>query len=853
MLMKPIHQFIVSALLPDKIAKLKELAYNYWWCWNSDAKELFLRINRKLWNEVNHNPVLLLNRLSQEQLKELANQSNFTNFLDYIHTKFMRYMENAGWFDKIENKPSGSIAYFSTEYGINESFPNYSGGLGVLSGDHLKSSSDLGLPLLGVGLLYQQGYFRQHLTQHGWQTEQYIYNDFFSMPLILMRDANNKPIILDVDLPKGKAYFQIWKLQIGKVPLYLLDTNIEKNTLPEYRDITDQLYGGDRETRIQQEIVLGIGGMRALKALGLMPEVCHINEGHAAFALLERTRFYMERFNIDFRSAKQITRATSIFTTHTPVPAGNEVFRTELIDAYFGNYFQLLGLSREQFFELGQVNGFNQDEGFSMTVLGLRLSSYHNAVSKLHGHVARKMWKDIWKCFPVDEIPIKSITNGIHTMTWVAREFAELYDRYLTPRWKTDTHNPEAWEKVDIIPSEELWREKQRRRTRLVLFARDYLQTKQKAFVQPDQIGKINEYLDPDALTIGFARRFATYKRATLLFRDMDRLAKLLTNKQKPVQIIIAGKAHPHDVQGKEVIQSIIQKVRAYQLERYVVFLEDYDMVIARFMVKGCDVWLNTPIRPLEASGTSGMKAGLNGTLNLSILDGWWDEGFDGTNGFAIGQGEEYSNPEEQDIVESGLLYDLLEQVVVPMFYERSSSGRIPEKWVQLMKNSIKTIAWNFSTARMLKDYTNEFYLPALNNYNLFTENNAEKAWRFKEWKDFVRSEWNNVQILEVHIKDNGKPYVGAPIKVGATVTLGKLSPSDVVVQVYYGSVSHTDELENTRFEPLKLINSEGFSHYYEGSYICPDNGRQGFTVRILPTHELLVDPAELYICSWAK
>lgn len=850
--MKPVQSFVVSANLPERISKLKELAYNYWWCWNSDAKELFLRIDRDLWEEVNHNPVLLINKLSSDKLKELEAQSDFTSFLDYIHKKFIKYMESTTWYDNLENKEKGIIAYFSTEYGINESFPNYSGGLGVLSGDHLKSSSDLGIPLIGVGLLYQQGYFRQRLTQHGWQTEQYNFNDFYSMPLVLVRDSSGDPLEVSVDMPNMRVYAQIWKLQIGRIPLFLLDTNYSKNKIDEFRDITDQLYGGTRETRIQQEIVLGIGGMRALKAMGINPDAIHINEGHAAFALLERTRHYMEKYDLDFHAVKQITRASSLFTTHTPVPAGNEAFKLDIMDKYFPAYIASLGLSKEEFIQLGQQGNNPNEEDFSMTVLGLKMTSYHNGVSKLHGLVAQSMWQNIWKQFPVNEVPIRSVTNGIHTMTWISRELSELFDRYLSPRWRTETDDDEIWEKIDIIPPEEIWREKQRRRVRLVLFARQYLLKRQKAFLAPEQVSKINSYLDPDALTIGFARRFATYKRATLIFRDMDRLSAILKSPDQPVQMIIAGKAHPHDTQGKEVIQSIIQKVRAYGLERHVVFLEDYDMVIARFMVKGCDVWLNTPVRPMEASGTSGMKAAINGTLNLSILDGWWDEAFNGKNGFAIGHGEEYASAEEQEIIEAGTLYDILEQELVPMFYNRKSN-RIPEKWIAYMKNCISSITGMFSTTRMLKEYTQKYYLNAIKNSHSLSADNGAKAVKLQDWKNTIRREWKAVEVVSYSMKEESEFFVGATINVQASVSLGALSPKDVDVQVYYGSVNPHDELDHTAAQPLRLVSSTGVIHNYEGTYICPDTGMQGFTIRVLPTHPQLVDSAELYFCTWAK
>jgi starch phosphorylase len=850
--MKPVHSFVVTSHLPENISKLKELAYNYWWCWNSDAREIFIRLDRKLWEEVNHNPVLLINKLSQERLIELSENNEFIGYLNYTYNKFTRYMESQGWNDKLEDKAEGIIAYFSPEFGINESFPNYSGGLGVLSGDHLKSASDLGLKMVGVGLLYQMGYFRQHLTQNGWQNETYNYNDFFSLPINLVRDDSGEPLFISVDLPMGKAWFQVWKLMLGKIRLFLLDTNIPQNPNETYRDITDQLYGGTRDTRIQQEIVLGIGGMKTLDAMGIVPECIHINEGHAAFALIERTRQYMEKYKLSFFDAKQITRSSSVFTTHTPVPAGNEVFKIERMDNYFTEYITTLGINRETFLELGQEGSkFDPSEDFSMTVVGLRMTAFHNAVSKLHAKVSGNMWHRIWKCFPPEEVPIRAITNGIHTSTWIAREFAELFDRYLSPIWRIDTDNPKIWENMDIIPLEEIYREKQRRRVRLVLFAREYLQKRQKDFLPPDQIGKINEYLDTDALTIGFARRFATYKRALLLFKDMDRLAAILKNPENPVQIIIAGKAHPHDTAGKEVIQRIIQNVRAYGLERHVVFLEDYDMVIARLMVKGCDIWLNTPIRPMEASGTSGMKAAINGTINLSILDGWWDEGFNSKNGFSIGEGKEYSNHDEQEIIESQILYDLLEQTIVPMFYDRGKS-RVPQKWITIMKESIKTIAPEFSTSRMVKDYTSQFYIPAMKNYNILSSNNGVQAIELRKWKEKVRNEWASVEVLHVGTKQNGEAFLGKAIHVNAKVKLGKLTPDDVVVQVYYGSVDSHGELKDTEHRNLDLSGSEGNIYNFEGSYLCPDTGMQGFTVRVLPIHPLLVEQSELYICKWA-
>ncbi len=850
--MKPVHSFVVTAKLPEKISKLRELAYNYWWCWNSDARELFQRMDRQIWKDVHHNPVMLINRLSQEKLKTLSEQDDFVRFLDSVYVEFQNYISGKKWFHKNENYRKGKIAYFSPEYGINESFPNYSGGLGVLAGDHLKSASDLGLPLVGVGLLYQQGYFRQHLTQNGWQNELYNYNDFYSLPLVLMKHDNGEPIIIDVNMPYGKAFAQIWCLDAGNVTLFMLDTNIELNGIEEYREITNQLYGGTRDTRIQQEILLGVGGMRALAAIGINPDVIHINEGHAAFALLERTYMFMKKYNVDFQTAKQITKGSSVFTTHTPVPAGNEAFHLDRMGNYLKHYAETIGLTWEEFIGLGQMQGYNPNESFSMTVLGLKMTSYHNGVSELHGRVSREMWHKIWKCFPVDEVPIRGITNGIHTLTWIAREFEELYDRYLPFSWRSDTDNQAIWDQVDNIPGEEIWREKQRRRVRLVLFTREYLKTKQRAFLLPNQINKINEFLNPDALTIGFARRFATYKRAALLFRDMKRLSAILKDPERPVQIILAGKAHPHDTAGKEVIQSIIQKIRDYKLEKHVVFLEDYDMVIARLLVKGADVWLNNPIRPMEASGTSGMKAALNGTLNLSILDGWWDEAYNSKNGFAIGDREERENNEETALIESDIIYNLLENTIKPLFYDRSLS-RVPDKWAELMKNAIKTIAGRFSTHRMVKDYATHFYIPALDRYQQLTENDAVNAKQLKVWKEKVRASWKDVEVIDTAMKDQTmQANVGKEIGVTATVSLGNLEPKDVVVQIYHGGVNHHGDLVETKVSHLSLVRSENNYHLYEGAYVCSETGMQGYTIRILPAHGLMEDPAELYLCHWA-
>ncbi len=849
--MRPVVKFSVAPVLPKNIERIKELAYNYWWSWNQECEELFARIDKEIWEEVNHNPVMLLSRLPQEHLNSIAVRSEFTSYLDYVYERYSNYMNAKTWHSSISEEP-GTIAYFCAEFGLNESFMNYSGGLGVLAGDHLKSASDLGLPLVAVGLLYQQGYFHQYLTQNGWQSERYTEADFSLMPLTLMKDESGLPLLVDVDLPLGKTYAQIWKVQVGRVPLYLLDTNIQQNAeILEYRDITDQLYGGNTDTRIMQEIILGIGGMRALKLLGIEPSVIHINEGHAAFCTLERTRMYMEKYSMDFATAKEMTTIGSCFTTHTPVPAGNEIFTLTLIDKYFGSYAKLLGLTMAEFLDLARHPDDTIGEGFSMTILGLRMCAFRNGVSLLHSKVSQKMWQHVWDKAPLDEVPIRGITNGVHSLTWVAKEMAEMYDRYLGPQWRTETDDAAIWQKVETIPNEELWRIHQRRRERLVLYTRNHLRRKQNSHITQETLSRINDCLDPDALTIGLARRFATYKRTSLLFSDMERLSTILNNPTKPVQIIVAGKAHPRDTAGKEMMQYIIEKIKTYNLERKIVFLEDYDMGVARFLVKGADIWLNTPRRPYEASGTSGMKAALNGCLHFSILDGWWAEAYNGENGFAIGRGEDYEDNVEQDMIERETLYSVLENVVVPMFYERGTN-KTPDKWVQKMKNSIITNAGEYSTTRMVRDYYKLFYSKALAQFNGMKQSKGEDARDLLFWKRNVTAQWDDISVGSVSVDGASEAYVGKRIHASASVKLGNISPDSITVELYYGTVDSHDNITHPRKTVLDKIQSEGDTHYYEGEYICEESGMQGATVRVLPKHKHIVNPIDMNLCVWA-
>ncbi|MBY0228163.1 MAG: alpha-glucan family phosphorylase, partial [Gemmataceae bacterium] len=672
--------------------------------------------------------------------------------------------------------PGLVVAYFSAEFGIHESVPVYSGGLGVLSGDHLKSASDLGLPLVGVGLMYREGYFRQYLTADGWQQERYPENDFFNLPLLEEKDRQGRPLAVSVPMAGREVAVRVWRLQVGRVPLYLLDANIPQNA-PDDRAITARLYGGDHDTRIRQEIVLGIGGVRALRALGKEPTVCHMNEGHSAFCGLERIREMMERTGCDFATAREAVSAGTVFTTHTPVPAGNDVFVPQLVEHYFADYWPQLKLTRDEFLGLGRQNPASHDEGFGMTVLALRLANIANGVSRLHGTVSRKMWQGIWPELPDAEVPITSITNGVHTRSWVSPDLAQLFDRYLGAGWHGSPDEAAAWGRVERIPDAELWRTHERRRERLVSFARGRMKKQLIARgAVPGEVARADEALDPETLTIGFARRFATYKRGALLFANYERLLSIITSKDRPVQLIYAGKAHPRDNGGKELIKEINHFARRPELRRRVVFLEDYDMNVARYLVQGVDVWLNNPRRPLEASGTSGMKAACNGGLNFSILDGWWCEGYAQDNGFAIGAGEEYADTVYQDEVESRAILDALEQEIVPLFYARGADG-VPRGWLRMMKRSIASLSPVYSTGRMVAEYATTAYLPSAERWARLSGDGLAPAKRLAAWRQAVRQGWAMVKVLGTEALGTDGLAVGGDLRVKAKVALGSLNP----------------------------------------------------------------------------
>jgi len=853
---KPIVAYTVAPTLPEELQFLETLAYNLMWVWDHDLTELFMRIDLDLWEQSNHNPVQMLGIIKQERLNALIKDDAFLAHLERARKKFQEYLDKSkSWFLKTyPGAKDACFAYFAAEFGITECLQNYSGGLGILSGDYLKAASDLGLPIFGVGLLYQQGYFRQYLNPDGWQQERYPENDFYTLPLRPLLDDSGKQKVISIDLPGRKVYAQIWSVQLGRVSLILLDTNIPQNS-QEDQDITDQLYGGDREMRLKQEILLGIGGYRALKALGLRPSVYHLNEGHSAFSTLEHCRDLMEEFKISFHEAREKVIASTVFTTHTPVPAGNDYFEPGLMEKYFKQYYQELGLTASEFMGLGRENSNNPAESFCMTILALKMSGRSNGVSKLHGKVSRELWKNVWPGVPSNEIPIVSITNGVHAPSWISRDMAGLFDRYLGPGWREDAGQQQnLWARIQNIPDEELWNTHERRRERLVAFARNRLRSQLIARgATPSEIAQADEVLNPNALTIAFARRFATYKRATLLLRNPERLIKILTDKDRPVQLIFSGKAHPHDNPGKELIRQIIHFERRPEVRRRIVFIEDYDIVVARYLVQGADIWLNTPLRPKEASGTSGMKATLNGAINVSTLDGWWDEAYNPSIGWAIGRGEEYSDEEYQNEVESNALFDLLEKEIIPLFYTRGADD-LPRGWISKMKSAMKAIGPEFNTNRMVCQYTEEMYLPAFQRTRSLMENNLERAKKLAAWKQNIRAHWNELKIIDVKLDHTGKLSVGASCKISAILDLGKLSPNDITVEIYYGNVDAKGEIFSPKTSIMEYSrkNEKGLDEFV-GTIKFETSGRIGHTVRVLPKHPDMDNPFREGLILWAQ
>ena len=850
--MKNVHTYHVVPSIPERLMNLKDLAFNLRWAWDHETIALFRRLDRDLWEATGHNPVLMLGTIEQSRLREAEGDESFLAHLERVHKDYERYMTEPAWFQKAYPEFKDlRIAYFSAEFGLTECLPIYSGGLGILAGDHLKSASELGLPLVGVGLLYQKGYFRQYLNVDGWQQERYPTNDFYNMPLQPVRKEDGRPVFVELQLLGRKVRAQVWRVHVGRVPLYLLDTNLPANRL-EDQDITDELYGGDRETRIRQEIVLGIGGMKALAAMGIHPEVCHMNEGHAAFLGLERVHMLVEAHGLTCREARQASSAGNVFTTHTPVPAGFDLFEPDLVKRYFGDYAASLNIPFDVFLGLGRSDPSDTGELFNMANLAMKHASACNGVSRLHGSVTRRMLHATWADFPEHEVPVASITNGIHIRSWISWDMAQLLDRYLGPKWMEGPTDLSAWERVSQIPDEELWRTHERRRERMVAFARRHLLEQLERRGASEHERNVSQgVLDPEAITIGFARRFATYKRATLMLREPERLRRILCDRERPAQIVMAGKAHPMDHDGKELIKQIVHFARDEQIRRHVVFLEDYDISVARYLVQGVDVWLNTPRRPMEASGTSGMKVLANGGLNLSIKDGWWDEGYDPSVGWSIGNGEEYEDHDYQDRVETDALYDLLEREVVPLFYDRGTDG-LPRGWIAKMKASMSKLCPVFNTNRMVHDYVEQCYLPAARRYRSLTQKGMERVKELIAWKTRLRQQWGEVRIEGVEGEPRENAKVGMPFAVRAHVRLGSIEPQEVSVQIYNGLLDTNRDLPEGSVIPMSWEGTiKDGAHLYQGNIPCNSTGLHGFSIRVIPCHEDAVIPLELPLVVW--
>ena len=820
------------------------MSFNLWWTWEPAARRLFRHLDIELWNRTNHNPVRMLQLSRQSRLEELSQDKTFLRELKQVFEEFEKYL---GRHDTYGKTGPGSaiknpVAYFSAEFGFHESIPNYSGGLGILASDHCKSASDLDLNFVGVGLLYRHGYFRQQIDKEGVQEAINLNQNFYHLPIREVPRGDAK-LLVSVPILDREVFAKVWELRVGRVNIYLLDTEVAQNSA-EDRLITAELYGGDLEMRMRQEIVLGIGGVKALSALGISPDVFHMNEGHSAFLALERIRLNVTDKELDFYSALQVVAAANVFTTHTPVPAGNDSFPRDMMRKYFGGFAKEIGIPFDELFSFGQTR-VDPNDPFSMTILALRLSRHANGVSKLHGDVTRSLWKNVWAGVPVHEVPITSITNGIHTKTWMAPEFSALYRKHLGT-WEEHLTEPEFWRGVIDIPDTQLWETHQKLKLRLIEFVRERVRRqRQRLGESPESIRKANRILDPEVLTMGFARRFATYKRATLLFSDKERLKRLLSDTTRPVQFIFAGKAHPRDEAGKALIQEVYKLSREASFESRIVFLEDYDSYIARRLLQGVDLWLNYPLRPMEASGTSGMKAAPNGGINLSVLDGWWR---------AIGAEIDDGSVEFQNEVDASSLYQLLENQIIPLYYAKPD-GKLPLAWLQLMRESIRSVTPVFNTQRMVKEYTERLYIPAAKSYENFSRDGCDAATQLSQWKSQIRKDWPQVQIFDVQIsnKDRQNVLVGESLQICARVHLGAVDPQHVRVEAYHGEIDDGDIRNPTPTVLNQSSKANGDGDYiYEGSVPATESGAYGFSVRVVPTHPYLMQAHELRLITWS-
>ncbi len=853
--MRALRSFAVRASLPDELGILATIASNLRWSWDARSVDLFRWVDPDAWEAAGHDPARMLGLVTRERFEELCEDGPFMAFLATVQEELDAYMEEPRWFQRRKNTPITGVAYFSPEFGVSEALPTYSGGLGVLAGDHLKAASDLGVPLVGIGLLYRQGYFRQRLNPDGWQQESYPALDPHGMPLQLMTDGAGSPLRIDVDLGGARCVAQLWRAQVGRIPLVMLDCDVEENDFPE-RGITDRLYAGGSEHRLRQEIVLGIGGVRALETIGAQPDVFHSNEGHAGFLGLERIRRLVVDEGLSFADALEAVRSATVFTTHTPVPAGIDVYDHDLFKRYFESFAKECNVTFDELYALGvadpkEVEPASQSEPpkFNMAVMGFRLAARSNAVSRLHGRVSQALFKDLWPAVPEEEVPIASVTNGVHTSTWIGPELREVFSRRLAPGW-AETGNA-RWDDVADLPDAELWRARERARERLVYFVRDRLRGQLLARGASEaEAAWTEEAFDPAILTMGFARRFALYKRGTLMLADPDRFKRLLLSSERPIQVVIAGKAHPLDDGGKEMIRQLVHFASDPDVRGRFAFIEDYDMEVARVLTQGADVWLNNPRRPLEACGTSGMKAALNGALNCSVLDGWWDEMYNGRNGWAIGTRATVPDADLQDRIDASALYDLLERDIVPRFYDRSE-GPLPRRWIERAKDGLVTLAPRITADRMVRDYVQELYEPAARQSREMRDSGFERARALAAWKAKVREFWEDVEVINVD-GDVTAAEVGEDRTVAATIKVGRLDTDDINVQLAHGSVGANGELVAPRMIEMKPQVCEHGVCTYSGSFTASSAGLYGFAVRVVPSHPNLSDPMDMGLVTWA-
>ena len=856
------NRITVNPQLPKRIEKLSVIANNLWWSWNTEFLKLFRKIDNDLWEKCGKNPIKFLREVSQDRLEAVAKDLIFLHEYDKNVENFEDYMNSKDtWFaEKYPENKKDLIAYFSAEYGLDETIPIYSGGLGILSGDHLKSASDLGIPLVAVGLLYKNGYFHQKINENGEQETEYHDIDLYNLPIHPVKTENGEDLIIYLKFPKRRIYLKVWQINVGRVKLYLLDSDIEKNN-PEDRDVTLRLYGGDQEMRIRQEIVLGMGGVNLLtRALGLKPTVYHMNEGHSSFLILELIKNVIKEKQVSFDIARDIVSSQTVFTTHTPVPAGNDIFPISLVEKYFKDFWPRLAISREEFLKMGMKPCNDLENGFNMGILALKVAGKKNGVSKLHGAVSRELFAEVWPEIAANESPIGYVTNGIHTCSWLSPSLKQLYNKYLIPYWQDNIHEDHVWKKIDTIPDDKLWEAHQARKQKLLTLVKNNVTERlRRSGYNYDDINAITSKLDPNALTIGFARRFATYKRATLIFKDLERITQILNNADRPVQLIFAGKAHPADKQGQDLIKFIHDVSMMPQFKGKIFLLENYNIAMSRYLISGVDVWLNNPRRPMEASGTSGQKASVNGVINFSVLDGWWAEGYNQKNGWRIGFNSDYESYEAQDVTDSQNIYETLEEKVIPAYYNKDKNG-ISKEWLGIMKESIISTGGKYSTSRMLSDYTSKFYIPLCNLHNKYYKDLSEVT-EFNTWKNDMYRNWKDIKITQKNNVNNIAIDAGKCISVKCQVELPNIDPEHVSVECYYGKILENGVVEDISIIPMQQVktkskdsansaeNSKVFE--YETKIELKTGGNYGYTFRVMPKHEMLLEPANMDLIKW--